>query len=95
VPVIPAILWIDGTLSCLRSYSTDDLLELTQTLQAPDYEWQVGEERRGLAGIVYLIGIPVNRSLQVFVNKEKSRVEERFSAVREHDFLPVAESIRL
>lgn len=59
LPVIPAVLWIDGVLSCLRSYSQNDLRELTEGLSAPGYQWRIGEERSGPVGITYLIGIPV------------------------------------
>ena len=58
IPVVPAVLLIDGLLSCLRSYSLDDLGELTAGLQAPGYEWQLGEEQTGTVPIRYLIGIP-------------------------------------
>ncbi len=61
VPVVPAVLWIDGLLSCLRSYSLDDLRELTAGLSAPDYEWQIGDERGGRVPIRYLIGTPTGR----------------------------------
>jgi hypothetical protein len=57
VPVVPAVLWIDGMLSCLRSYSMEDLRELVSGLSAADYEWQVGEER-GAVAIRFLLGIP-------------------------------------
>lgn len=62
VPVVPAVLYIDGILSCLRSYSCQDLRELTQDLQAPDYQWRIGEVRRGIVVIRYLIGTPVRPS---------------------------------
>jgi hypothetical protein len=55
IPVVPAILWVDGILSCLRSYSLDDLRELTEGLSAPDYEWQVGDAP-GRVPIRFLIG---------------------------------------
>lgn len=58
LPVIPAVLWIDGLLSCLRSYSPDDLRELTHGLSAPDYVWEIGEESSGLVTIQYLVGTP-------------------------------------
>jgi hypothetical protein len=58
VPVIPLVLWIDGLLSCLRSYSVDDLRELTAGLDSQDYEWQIGEDHGGTIAIRYLIGIP-------------------------------------
>jgi len=59
LPVIPAVLWIDGVLSCLRSYSVDDLRELTEGLSAPDYKWRVGEEKGNPVPITYLIGTPL------------------------------------
>jgi hypothetical protein len=58
LPVVPAVLWIDGMLSCLRSYSLADLRELTAGLEAPGYVWQVGDERGGRIPIRYLIGTP-------------------------------------
>ena len=62
VPVVPAVLWIDGLLSCLRSYSLRDLRDLTQDLRAPDYQWTIGEVRRGIVVIRYLIGVPIHTS---------------------------------
>jgi hypothetical protein len=59
LPVVPLVLWVDGVLSCLRSYSEEDLRELTQGLSADDYRWQVGEEHRGLVTIRYLVGTPL------------------------------------
>jgi hypothetical protein len=56
LPVVPAVLWIDGVLSCLRSYSLDDLRELTRGLEAPDYRWQIGDQPGGPVPIRYLIG---------------------------------------
>ena len=59
LPVIPVTLWVDGLLSCLRSYSLDDMRELTAGLTAPDYAWDLGEEHSGTVPIRYLIGTPV------------------------------------
>jgi hypothetical protein len=58
IPVVPAVLLVDGILSCLRSYSMDDLSELTDGLSSPDYRWEVGEARSGRVPIRYLIGTP-------------------------------------
>ena len=59
IPVVPAVLWLDGVLSCLRSYSMDGLRELTAGLTAPDYRWEVGEARGGRVPIRYLLGSPI------------------------------------
>jgi hypothetical protein len=58
VPVVPALLGIDGMLSCLRSYSLADLRELTEGLSAPDYGWEMGDQQGGSVPIRYLIGTP-------------------------------------
>ena len=60
VPVVPAVLWLDGVLSCLRSYSEADMEELVAELKAPDYAWEVGIDRGGLVEIQYLVGVPVD-----------------------------------
>ena len=59
LPVIPLTLWMDGLLSCLRSYSLEDMRELTAGLAAPDYTWQMGDEHGGTVPIRYLIGTPL------------------------------------
>ncbi len=58
LPVVPAVLWLDGILSCLRSYSIDDLRELTGGLTSPEYRWEIGEAQSGHIPIRYLIGVP-------------------------------------
>ncbi len=62
IPVVPAVLWIDGILSCLRSYSLADLRELTEGLSAPDYAWQIGEVPGRRVAIRYLVGTPVREA---------------------------------
>lgn len=56
LPVVPLVLWTDGVLSCLRSYSLDDLRELTRGLEADDYVWQIGDQTGGPVPVRYLIG---------------------------------------
>jgi hypothetical protein len=61
VPVVPAVLWFDGIVSCLRAYSPPELLELTHGLSENGYRWQSGEQRgEGAvpATVTYLIGYP-------------------------------------
>lgn len=60
IPVIPFVLLFDGIVSCIRAYSPPELGELTEGLSANEYEWDTGEERRGLLPIpiTYLIGFP-------------------------------------
>lgn len=62
LPVVPLTLLVDGILSCLRSYSLDDLRELTRGLEDTGYRWDVGEERKGHVGVTYFIGWPAGQS---------------------------------
>jgi hypothetical protein len=60
LPIIPLVLLFDGLVSCLRTYRTWELSELTYGLVAPEYHWEIGEHAgtfRGLP-ITYLIGYP-------------------------------------
>ncbi len=57
LPVIPLTLWLDGILSCLRSYSLSDMRELVAGLEAEDYRWEIGEAGSGKARVAYLVGI--------------------------------------
>jgi len=59
VPMIPFTLWLDGILSCLRSYSQADLEELISGMASDDYIWEIGEEDGGPIPITYLVGCPV------------------------------------
>ena len=56
LPVVPAVVWVDGVLSCLRSYSLEDLQELTRGLEAEGYTWRIGDQSGGPVPIRYLIG---------------------------------------
>jgi len=53
-----------GSTGCCRVCGATrslDLRELTAGLSAPDYEWQIGDERGGRVPIRYLIGTPTGR----------------------------------
>lgn len=57
VPVIPIVIGYDGVISCLRTYSQEELHELVKGLDG--YHWQIGEARTGLLPVTYLVGRPV------------------------------------
>jgi hypothetical protein len=60
VPVVPLVSLFDGLVSCLRTYSIQELRELTEDLGANNYRWNVGELKgKGPIPITYLIGFPV------------------------------------
>ena len=54
IPVVPFVLWFDGIVSCLRTYSLAELRELVSGV--PGLDWEIGETRSGLLPITYLIG---------------------------------------
>lgn len=59
LPVIPFTLWIDGLLSCLRSYSVNDFEELIEEMKSEDYRWEIGTVRERRVSVAYLIGNPL------------------------------------
>lgn len=65
IPAIPLILWFDGVVSCLRTYSTAELQALVAALAPPPndatYTWRIGRVHSPLSplGVSYLIGYPI------------------------------------
>jgi hypothetical protein len=66
IPAIPAVLCCDGLVSCLRTYTPDELLALAARLHGPAYAWQAGRVRSPLSplGVTYLIGAPRAESIK-------------------------------
>jgi hypothetical protein len=60
LPVVPvAALW-DGFVSCLRSYTVEELRSLVEGLGGASYQWETGRVRsRGLSRVTYAIGLPL------------------------------------
>jgi hypothetical protein len=60
IPVLPFIVLFDGLVSCLRTYSVEELRELVASLDANDYHWDIGtvKSAAGPVPITYLIGVP-------------------------------------
>lgn len=58
LPVVPLVVWLEGTVSCLRTYTPDELRELVAGLH--DYHWEVGTVRGPplITLVTYLIGTP-------------------------------------
>lgn len=59
-PVVPFVLWFDGWMSCLRSYSHKELNDLVRSLPEESYRWEVGTQSDGFLPVTYLIGHPMN-----------------------------------
>lgn len=61
VPVVPLAVMFDGIVSCLRTYTPEELLDLAASVPGADgYRWEAGVDRLGAlpVGVTYLIGYP-------------------------------------
>jgi hypothetical protein len=60
VPVVPLIVMIDGVVSCLRSYTPEELAELTGSLTGTPYDWEIRRlgSPKSPFPIIYAIGVP-------------------------------------
>ena len=61
VPILPVLIFWDGFVSQLRTYSVSELEAFTRDLQSPEYRWEVGLIKipRMPGGVPYLMGRPV------------------------------------
>jgi hypothetical protein len=61
IPILPLLIFWDGLISQLRTYSAEELNEFATDLQAEDYAWETGtiEIPRLPARVPYLIGRPL------------------------------------
>ena len=58
-PIIPLFVWWDGLVSVLRTYTIEEMQELTRSLNdAEDYEWKISKVENGPVTLPYLIGYP-------------------------------------
>lgn len=65
IPLAPLIFLWDGIVSCLRTYSVQELRKLTEEVDSRGYDWEVGRfEHPGPFGLplttFYLLGTPVD-----------------------------------
>lgn len=60
VPILPLMLGWDNVISCLRTYSTDELKEFTSKFRSNDYIWEIGELKSPKFDhpFTYLMGYP-------------------------------------
>jgi hypothetical protein len=62
IPLVPLVTLFDGLVSCLRTYSVNDLRKLVDSLGTNDYQWDIGTVRgKGTPlSVTYLIGVPTD-----------------------------------
>lgn len=61
IPLLPFFIAWDGIISVLRTYTPEELREMTRELQSDDYRWEIGELAvKGVpVKVPYLIGVPL------------------------------------
>jgi hypothetical protein len=59
IPILPFLIAWDGIISVLRTYTPDELREMTKDLQSADYRWEIGELAvKGVpVKVPYIIGV--------------------------------------
>jgi hypothetical protein len=67
IPIIPFVLLFDGVVSCLRTYGSRELKELTEELSGEEYQWETGEHKDVFLRlpITYLIGSSKGKLIEV------------------------------
>ncbi len=62
LPLVPFVVLFDGLVSCLRTYTVEELKEFTAEFSARDYCWEIGAAQAGnsLVPVTYLIGYPTS-----------------------------------
>lgn len=59
IPVVPFFVLWDGVVSCLRTYSVEEMQQLVSQLSNKDaFDWQIGKVKSGPGNILYLTGTP-------------------------------------
>ncbi|MBL0937965.1 MAG: class I SAM-dependent methyltransferase [Gemmatimonadaceae bacterium] len=60
IPIIPLVILWDGLVSCLRTYTPNELVAMAHEATPPDasYHWEAGEAGDGPIPVTYLIGWP-------------------------------------
>ena len=61
IPILPFLIFWDGLVSQLRTYSPAELADLSRDLRSDSYQWEIGtiDIPRLPAGVPYLIGRPI------------------------------------
>ncbi|MGV3708163.1 MAG: hypothetical protein ACO1Q7_04920 [Gemmatimonas sp.] len=63
VPLIPLVVLFDGIVSCLRTYTPDELRELSNGIGGMDYVWTAGEAGKGPLPMTFLTGVRIPKGL--------------------------------
>lgn len=57
IPIVPIIVLWDGVVSCLRTYSVNEMINIVDQVNNKDnFEWEIGKIKSGPAVNLYLLG---------------------------------------
>ena len=64
IPLVPLVTLFDGLVSCFRTYTVQELHDLTTGLGTNDYLWDIGmlKGKSTPIPITYLIGVPTDHA---------------------------------
>lgn len=60
IPVVPLFVWWDGLVSCLRTYSVEEMEKLVSDLDGNNFTWEIRRIKSGPGVILYLFGANKN-----------------------------------
>jgi len=59
LPIIPISIMWDGLVSVLRTYSVNELKQMTESIKTENYNWEIGKiKTKGRPNIIYVLGYP-------------------------------------
>lgn len=59
VPLIPIVATVDILLSCFRTRTPEELIEMIKVLKGPEYTWHIGKSPASFGfSMTYLVGLP-------------------------------------
>lgn len=61
IPILPIFIAWDGAVSNVRTYTLEDMEELTQGLSDDQYQWEMGKIKGKGGNKLYLLGKPIHR----------------------------------
>ena len=57
IPIVPLFVLWDGVVSCLRTYSVEEMKDLVAGLEGADtHDWEIGKVKSGPGVVLYLLG---------------------------------------
>lgn len=59
IPIVPVFVWWDGMVSCLRTYSVEEMNQLVAKVEGKEkFAWDIGRIKSGPTHLLYLLGTP-------------------------------------